>query len=381
MELEDLPTSRRRLLIDGAGIAVSALGFGFVYGLSAREVGFSPIEAMAMSVLVFAGAAQFAAVGYIASGLAWPGIVLLTALLNARHLLYSAALGPWFRPVPFARRAVAAHLLTDEAFALSISHFRRLGRMDEWGYWLGAIVSTFIPWNVATLAGVVLGAQIPDPSRFGIDIIFPAAMIGLAVGLITGRRELVAAIVGAGVGVPVALLTSPSIGIIVGGLVGPAVGAADPRGDGPRDRATRHVRVGGPVRDAGCPGPAAAPVRRRRAGSMSTDLILLAVMMFLVTYPTRAVGLLTPGLERLPRQALDYLQLVGPAILAALAAVAVMVRVDENDVPTFYVGVEWLAVLACLAVTAWRRNLLLGLIAAVAIVALARATGLSPMPV
>jgi branched-subunit amino acid transport protein len=102
--------------------------------------------------------------------------------------------------------------------------------------------------------------------------------------------------------------------------------------------------------------------------------------MFVVTYPTRAVGLLTPGLERLPRQALDYLQLVGPAILAALAAVAVMVRVDDNDVPTFYVGVEWLAVLACLAVTAWRRNLLLGLIAAVAIVAIARATGLAAIP-
>ena len=113
---------------------------------------------------------------------------------------------------------------------------------------------------------------------------------------------------------------------------------------------------------------------------MSTDLVLLAVLMFAVTYPTRAVGLLTPGLERLPRQALDYLQLVGPAILAALAAVAVMVRVDDNDVPTFDVGVEWLAVLACLAVTAWRRNLLLGLIAAVAIVAIARATGLAAIP-
>lgn len=181
-----------------------------------------------MSVIVFAGAAQFAAVGYIASGLAWPGIILLTALLNARHLLYSAALGPWLRPVPFARRAVAAHLLTDEAFALTIAHFRRLGRLDEWGYWIGAIVSTFIPWNVATLAGVVLGGQIPDPSRFGIDIIFPAAMIGLGVGLVTGRRELVAAAVGAGVGVPVALLSSPAIGIIVGGLVGPAVGLLVP---------------------------------------------------------------------------------------------------------------------------------------------------------
>ena len=55
-----------------------------------------------MSSSSFAGAAQFAAVGYVAGGLAWPGIVLLTGLLNARHLLYSAALAPWLRDVPRA---------------------------------------------------------------------------------------------------------------------------------------------------------------------------------------------------------------------------------------------------------------------------------------
>lgn len=224
----DLAASRRRLLVEALGIAVSATGFGFVFGLSAREAGFSPIEAAAFSTLVFAGAAQFAAVGYVASGLAWPGVLFLTALLNARHLLYSAALAPWLRDVPFLRRAVMAHLLTDEAFALSIGHFRRLGRTDERGYWIGAIASTFIPWNLATLAGVILGGQIPDPNRFGIDIIFPAAMIGLAVGLVTGRRELVAAIVGAGVGVVAGLLVSPAVGIVVGGLVGPAVGLLVP---------------------------------------------------------------------------------------------------------------------------------------------------------
>ncbi len=113
---------------------------------------------------------------------------------------------------------------------------------------------------------------------------------------------------------------------------------------------------------------------------MSTELVLLAFLMFLVTYPTRALGLLTPGLERLPRRALDYLQLVGPAVLAALAAVNVMVFADAADRPVFHVGIEWLAVLACLAVTAWRRNLLFGLIAAVGITIVARATGLAPLP-
>jgi len=223
-----LAESRRRLLLEALGIGVSAAGFGFVFGLAARDAGYSPIEAIAMSTIVFAGAAQFAAVGYVASGLAWPGVVFLTALLNARHLLYSAALAPWLREVPLWRRAVMAHLLTDEAFALTIGHFRRVGRTDERGYWIAAIASTFIPWNLATIGGVLLGAQIPDPARFGIDIIFPAAMIGLAVGLVTGRRELVAAITGAGVGVVVALLTAPSIGIVVGGVVGPAVGLLIP---------------------------------------------------------------------------------------------------------------------------------------------------------
>jgi branched-subunit amino acid transport protein len=113
---------------------------------------------------------------------------------------------------------------------------------------------------------------------------------------------------------------------------------------------------------------------------MSTDLIPLAFLMFLVTYPTRAIGLLTPWLDRLPRVGFDYLQLVGPAILAALAAVSVMVVVTDDGAPTFHIGIEWIAVLACLAVTAWRRNLLLGLIAAVAIVVVARNLGLAALP-
>lgn len=113
---------------------------------------------------------------------------------------------------------------------------------------------------------------------------------------------------------------------------------------------------------------------------MSTTLIALAVLMFLVTYPSRALGLLTPWLDRLPRVGFDYLQLVGPAILASLAAVSVMVITDQRGTPSFHVGVEWVAVLACLAVTAWRRNLLFGLIVAILIVVIARGTGFATIP-
>ncbi len=181
-----------------------------------------------MSLIVFAGAAQFAAVGYVVGGLAWPGVILLTALLNARHLLYSAALAPRLREIAAPRRALMAHVLTDEAFALSIGHFSRIGRTDERGYWIAAIGSTWIPWNLATLAGVTIGGQIPDPTRFGLDVVFPAAMIGLAVGLISGRRELIAAGSGAVIAVVASLAFGPGIGIIAGGLGGPLVGMAVP---------------------------------------------------------------------------------------------------------------------------------------------------------
>ena len=208
----DLASVRRKLVLDGLGIVVSAVGFGFVYGLTARTVaGFSPIDVMAMSVFAFAGAAQFAAVGYVASGVPWAVIGILTGLLNARHVLYSAALAPWFRGRSFGERAVAAHVLTDESFALSVAHFRRLGRYDAFGYWFAAIGVTFIPWFFATLAGVLIGDAIVDPERLGIDVIFPAAMAGLAVGLITGPRA-VAAVVGATVGASFARL-STTVGV------------------------------------------------------------------------------------------------------------------------------------------------------------------------
>jgi 4-azaleucine resistance transporter AzlC len=225
-----LRAARRQLVVDGTGLVASAFGFGLVFGLAARSAGFSPIEAIAFSVIVFAGASQFAAAGMVAAGFAWPAIVVLTALVNARHFLYSAAMAPWLRGQSFLSRVVMAHLLTDEAFALASVHFRRLGRVDPAGYWIAAIASTFIPWNLATIIGVLGGQFIPDPRVLGLDVVFPAAMAGLAVGLTNGRREVVAATVGMICAVLIGLLWDSRMGVVAGGLIGPFAGLAIPAG-------------------------------------------------------------------------------------------------------------------------------------------------------
>jgi branched-subunit amino acid transport protein len=107
---------------------------------------------------------------------------------------------------------------------------------------------------------------------------------------------------------------------------------------------------------------------------VSTDFVPLALLMFAVTYPSRAIGLLAPAIDKLPRRAFEYLQLVGPAVLAALAAVDIMVDTERS---AFTIGLPWLAVGACLVLVAWRKNLLVGLVAAVAIAVAGRAAGLA----
>jgi 4-azaleucine resistance transporter AzlC len=221
---DQLQSSRRRLILDTVGIAVSAAGFGFVYGLAARAAGFSAFDVLAMSLLVFAGGAQFAAIGYIQTGASWPLIVLLTAFLNARHLLYASVLAPYLADQPRKMRAAMAHVLDDETFALSMAHFRRLGRADVTGYWIAGIGGTFVPWIAAGLLGATVAGDIPDPTRLGLDVIFPAAMAGLSLGLITGRAEFIGAVVGALSGVGVGIVFSPAAGVVAAGIFGPTVG-------------------------------------------------------------------------------------------------------------------------------------------------------------
>jgi len=113
---------------------------------------------------------------------------------------------------------------------------------------------------------------------------------------------------------------------------------------------------------------------------MSAELVPLALFMGLATYPFRAVPLLLPGFERVPARLRLYLRLVGPSVLAALAAVNTMVALDAARRPTFHIGPEWFAVGLCILVLAVRKSLLIGLLLAAGSIALLRALGVASLP-
>src|SRR5438128_842624 len=113
---------------------------------------------------------------------------------------------------------------------------------------------------------------------------------------------------------------------------------------------------------------------------MSCSLVWLAFLMGVATYPLRAMPLLAPGADRLPPILQSYLRLVGPAVLAAVATVSLMIRLAPNRQSSLYVGPEWLALALFVLVVARWRNLLAGLVLAAALVAALRALGWAPLP-
>jgi 4-azaleucine resistance transporter AzlC len=218
--------SRRQMTRDGLAISAYALPVGLVFGLTALQAHYSFLDVLANSAIAFAGGAQFAAAGLVKDGASWLAIAGVVALVNARHLLYSAAIAPYATERPRRERAFMAHFLTDETFALALAHFRRIGRFDRRGYWI-ASMAIFVPWTIGSCIGYVVAGAV-NTTGLGLDVAFPAAMAGLSLGMVSGRRDVAAALGAVAVAVPVGLAGGASIGLVAGALIGPLFGLAVP---------------------------------------------------------------------------------------------------------------------------------------------------------
>lgn len=203
------------------------LSIGFAAGIIEKTAGLSLLEVGLLSVLVYAGSAQFIFAGMIGTGSSVAAIVTTVFFVNLRHLLLSAALSPYFRQLSPLKNGLIGVLLTDETFGVAssqVAHNKQLN--DSWMH--GLNLAAYLNWIAANLAGACLGEWITDPEKFGLDFALPAMFIGLLVLQMVHRKKykvdlvvgLSAVIVGVGFGV----YLSQSAGVIAATIVAATVG-------------------------------------------------------------------------------------------------------------------------------------------------------------
>jgi len=174
-----------------------------------------------MSLLVFAGASQFAMVQLFSQAAPTPVIIASVLFINLRHLLMATSLSAQLRRLPLTRRLFGAFVLTDESFAMATGHFRRGGR--SLAYYFTFAIALYVLWNVATVVGIVVGGAIGDPRRFGIDFAITATFIGIVVLAIRHRADVLIAIVAALVAGGLALAGASTVAVITAGAVAPLI--------------------------------------------------------------------------------------------------------------------------------------------------------------
>lgn len=210
---------------DGLPFLLVVVPFALLFGVVATEAGLSVLQTMGFSVLVIAGASQFAAVQLMADN-APTLIVIATALaVNLRMAMYSASLAAHLGPAPLWQRAMIAYLNVDQSYVLSIAKFESqpaLPVADKVRYFFGVVVPVFPAWYAASLVGAMIGERIPP--EFALDFAVPITFIAVVAPMIRTLAHLAATLTS--IAVALALSWVPySAGLLVAGLAAMIVGA------------------------------------------------------------------------------------------------------------------------------------------------------------
>jgi 4-azaleucine resistance transporter AzlC len=207
---------------DIAPLMLAMVPYGMAFGVAAMQKGLDPLSIMLLSALVFAGSSQFAALDLWVAPLSLLPIWLTTLAINARHLLYGAALYPWLRGTTASQRLPVVAVLTDSTYVYATQADAK-GERDA-GILLGAGALTWLVWVLSTAAGAYLGGAIPDPKKFGIDVVM-AAFFAISLTSLWKGSDTLKPWAAAAVAALIGLWTLPSgWHVIAGGLAGGIVG-------------------------------------------------------------------------------------------------------------------------------------------------------------
>jgi len=207
---------------DESPILLGVVPFGLIFGALAMSSGLSAAAAQAMSSVVFAGSAQFIAAQLLGADASGIVILMVVFVVNLRHALYSASVAPHVRSLRPGWKLLLAYLLTDEAYAVTITHYNSDGepRARHW-YFLGAGLTLWASWQVSTAVGIFIGAQIPRDWPLG--FVLPITFIALVVPALRDAASVSAAVIAGALGL-LAVGLPYKTGIIAAALVGILVG-------------------------------------------------------------------------------------------------------------------------------------------------------------
>ena len=206
-------------------LAPGMIAFAIAIGSTAAEKGLSFVESMLMNVLVYAGASQIVALGVwpeqmTASAIA--GLALIAATVNARMLLLGAGFRPWLGTLPAWQVYPTLHLLTDPGWLVAM-RYRAEGGADV-SVMLGGAFVIFCVWVVATSAGYLLGALVPNPRAIALDLVMPIFFATMLVPLWRGRRRAIPWLIAGAVALAVNFTVGGWWHIIAGSLAGMIAG-------------------------------------------------------------------------------------------------------------------------------------------------------------
>jgi 4-azaleucine resistance transporter AzlC len=203
-------------------LLIGGFPFGMIYGALAINAGLSISAAQLMSSIVFAGSAQFITTQLLHEGAPLLVIVLTIAVVNLRHMLYSASLAPYLKNLSLRWKILLSYLLTDEAYAPSIIKYEKDG-LTPFSHWfvLGAGFALWFEWQLSTALGIFLGATIPDD--WPLDFALPLTFIAMVVPVLK-NRPMAAAALSAGIVALLAYHLPFQLGLILAALTGILVG-------------------------------------------------------------------------------------------------------------------------------------------------------------